>query len=68
MVDQREELPPLPFGNPTCLHRQVGNVSAASRGVSLIIRYLTKSRSAMFKNSCEKLSISAARTLILLAK
>ena len=33
MVDQGEELPLLPFGNP------VGAVPAASRGVSLIIKF-----------------------------
>ncbi len=33
MVDQREELPLLPFGNP------IGAVPAASRGVSLIIKF-----------------------------
>ncbi len=33
MVDQREELPRLPFGNP------IGAVPAASRGVSLIIKF-----------------------------
>ncbi len=33
VVDQREELPLLPFGNP------IGNVSAASRRISLIIRF-----------------------------
>ncbi len=33
MVDQREELPLLPFGYP------IGNVSAASRRISLIIRF-----------------------------
>ena len=33
MVDQREELPLLPFGYP------IGNVSAASHRISLIIRF-----------------------------
>ncbi len=33
MVDQREELPLLPFGNP------IGAVPAASRGVSLMIKF-----------------------------
>ncbi len=33
VVDQREELPLLPFGNP------IGAVPAASRGVSLIIKF-----------------------------
>jgi hypothetical protein len=33
VVDQREELPLLPFGNP------IGAVPAASSGVSLIIKF-----------------------------